>query len=115
MPNPNPGEIWLVHFPFSDLTSTKVRPALVLATHRQDIIILGIFSKIPPGEMAKTWILIDVPDPNFAQTGLAKASLLRADKIATAHQSTFKRQIGTLPREFQPQLKSALQQTLNLS
>ena len=28
MLNPKPGEIWLVRFPFSDLTSTKVRGCL---------------------------------------------------------------------------------------
>jgi len=54
MLNPKPGEIWLVRFPFSDLTSTKVRPAPVLATHRQDVIILGIFSKIPPATPENT-------------------------------------------------------------
>ena len=82
MPNPKPGEIWLVRFPFSDLTSAKVRPAFILATHRQDAIILGVFSKIPPEPLAATWILIDANYPNFTQTGLTKSSLLRADSLA---------------------------------
>jgi len=43
--SPKPGEIWLVKFPFSDLTSAKLRPALILAVHREEVIILGIFSK----------------------------------------------------------------------
>lgn len=50
MPNPKPGEIWLVRFPFSDLTSTKVRPAFVLAIHRQDAIILGIGYQLKAGK-----------------------------------------------------------------
>lgn len=41
---PNPGEVWLVSFPFSDLTISKLRQALVVARHRQELIILGIFS-----------------------------------------------------------------------
>jgi mRNA interferase MazF len=51
---PKVSEIWLVRFPFSDLTSTKLRPALILAMHREEFIILGIFSKIPSGELYDT-------------------------------------------------------------
>ncbi|HYW21353.1 MAG TPA: hypothetical protein VE956_19045 [Nodularia sp. (in: cyanobacteria)] len=58
MTKPKTLEIWLVRFPFSDLTSTKLRPALVLAEHREELIILGIFSKIPVGKLRETWVLI---------------------------------------------------------
>ena len=113
MLNPKPGEIWLVRFPFSDLTSTKVRPALVLANHRQDVIILGIFFKVPPGIPENTWVLINDRQSDFTQTGLAKTSILRAEKIATAHQSTFQRKLGTIPNEFQLQVTNALKHALN--
>jgi mRNA interferase MazF len=115
MPNPKPGEIWLVRFPFSDLTSNKVRPAYVLATHRQEAIILGIFSKIPPAPFADTWVLIDTTYPNFAQTGLLKSSMLRAEKIATAHQSTFQRKLGDLPTDLIQLAETALKKALKLS
>jgi hypothetical protein len=42
-----PGSIVLVNFPFTDLQSSKVRPALALTTKGDDVIILGIFSKVP--------------------------------------------------------------------
>jgi hypothetical protein len=58
MMKPKVLEIWLVRFPFSDLTSTKLRPALVLAVHREELIILGIFSKIPAADLRETWVLI---------------------------------------------------------
>ena len=51
MNNPQRGEIWLVKFPFSDLSSTKLRPPLILAIHREEVIILGIFSKIPNAKL----------------------------------------------------------------
>jgi mRNA interferase MazF len=114
MSQPSLGEIWLVRFPFSDLTSTKVRPAFVLATHRQDAIILGIFSKIPPAPFADTWVLIDTAHPNFGQTGLIKSLMLRAEKIATAHQSTFQRKLGQLPPDLAQPVEIALKKALNL-
>ena len=35
MSKPQPGEIWLVRFPFSDLTAAKLKPALILGVHRE--------------------------------------------------------------------------------
>ena len=39
------GDIILVNFPFTDLVSSKVRPAVVITIKGEDVIILGIFSK----------------------------------------------------------------------
>lgn len=114
MPTPNPDEIWLVRFPFSDLTSAKVRPALVVAIHKQDVVIVGIFSKIPVGGLTETWVLINDSHPDFAQTELKKTSLLRAEKIATAHESTFQRQLGSLPLDLVQQAGEALRKALRL-
>ncbi len=76
-------EIWLVRFPFSDLTSTKLRYALVLAVHREESIILGIFEKIPVEQLRETWVLISDTHPEFSKTGLKKTSLICGDKVAT--------------------------------
>ncbi len=99
MMKPQPNEIWLVQFPFSDLTSNKLRPALVISLHREDAILIGIFSKIPIGLLKNTWVLISDHNPNFQQTGLKKSSLIRADKIATVHTSIFVRKLGILPND----------------
>jgi mRNA interferase MazF len=112
--NPNPREIWLVQFPFSDLTATKVRPALVLATYKQDVIILGIFSKVPAGILPERWVLIADTYPRFNQTGLKKSSIIRADKIATVHQSVFQMRLGTLPSDQIPVVEAALKNALNI-
>jgi mRNA interferase MazF len=112
---PKVSEIWLVRFPFSDLTSTKLRPALVLATHREEFIILGIFSKIPSVELYDTWVLVSDEHPEFIQTGLKKTSLIRADKIATVNDLVFQRQLGLLPSDINLLVEQALKKSLNLS
>lgn len=115
MTKPKVSEIWLVHFPFSDLTSTKLRPALVLAVHREELIILGIFSKIPQGELRQSWVLISDTHPEFSQTGLKKTSLIRADKIATVNESVFERKLGVLPLDIQALVDAAIKNALNIN
>lgn len=115
MSEPQPGEIWLVRFPFSDLTSAKLRPALILAVHREEVIILGIFSKIPPGKLQNSWILIRDSNSLFLQTGLKKTSLIRADKIATVSKSVFQRKLGKLSTDLLPKVQKALKIALNLA
>ncbi|WP_341529737.1 type II toxin-antitoxin system PemK/MazF family toxin [Nostoc sp. UHCC 0302] len=115
MTKPKTSEIWLVRFPFSDLTSTKLRPALILAVHREELIILGIFSKIPVGELGETWVLISSTYPQFSQTGLKKTSLIRADKIATVNESVFERQLGNLPSDILTLVQEALKKSLNIN
>jgi mRNA interferase MazF len=115
MKKPKPLEFWLVRFPFSDLTSTKLRPALVIAVHREEWIILGVFSKIPVEELRETWVLIDSNHPEFLQTGLKKTSLIRTDKIATVNESVFQQQLGVLPLDMKFLVQEALKKSLNIS
>jgi mRNA interferase MazF len=74
------GDIILVPFPFTDLSSAKVRPALVLSPKKEkslDIIICFISSQL------------DATNPHTIQinpssgNGLKVPSLVRFDKIAT--------------------------------
>jgi mRNA interferase MazF len=115
MPNPKPAEIWLVKFPFSDLTSTKLRPALVLAVHREEVIILGILEKIPDGDLRDTWVLVEETHPQFRQIGLKKTSSIRTDKITTINKSVFQNQLGSLPSDLLILVQNALKISLNLT
>jgi len=114
MPKPKRGEIWLVRFPFTDLTSAKLRPALVMAVHSEDVIVIGIFSRIPAGALKQTWVLIEERHPAFVQIGLKKLSLLKTEKIAVIHQSVFQRKLGSLPPDIMAQVQEALKKALFL-
>ena len=87
-----PGDIALINFPFTDLQSSKVRPALILSIKGEDIIILGIFSRVPE-ELQESWIKIDESNSAFNKTGLKKASIIRTEKNCSG--SSISRKKGT--------------------
>jgi mRNA interferase MazF len=111
---PKPEEIWLVNFPFTDRTSAKVRPALVIASYGSDLIILGVFSKVPIGSLPESSVLIDSEHPDFSQTGLKKTSIVKTNKIATLHESIFQKRLGKIPSDLLIDVKVSLVKTLNL-
>lgn len=108
-------DIWLLRFPFSDPTSSKVRPALVLAVHGQDVIVVGIFSRVPAGSARKTWVRIEDSFPDFRRTGLKKTSVLKAEKIAVIHESVLVRRLGTLSPALVKRVRQALKTALYLN
>jgi mRNA interferase MazF len=77
------GQVVLLPFPFSDLTSNKLRPVLLLASvGRKDWIACQITSN--PYSDARA-ITLDQSD--FATGGLQRISYARPAKLFTAHES----------------------------
>ena len=92
MGTPAAGEVVLVPFPFSDLTQSKVRPAICLAdAGRGDWILCQITSN-PYGDPAA--LALDASD--FAAGGLLVASFARPGKLFTAHEGLLLRSVGVL-------------------
>jgi len=89
------GTIVLVHFPFTDLSSTKLRPALVIHSGADDVIVAFISSRVP-SRKTDYCVLIAEDDPAFAQTGLKMASVIRFDKIATLSRDLVEGGIGRI-------------------
>jgi mRNA interferase MazF len=89
---PTAGEVVLVPFPFSDLSQSKVRPAVCLAdAGREDWVLCQITSS-PYGDPAA--IPLDAPD--FASGGLLVSSFARPGKLFTAHAGLMVRSVGVL-------------------
>jgi len=89
---PAAGEVVLVPFPFSDLSQSKVRPAVCLAgAGRGDWVLCQVTSS-PYGDPAA--IPLDASD--FASGGLLVSSFARPGKLFTAHAGLMVRSVGVL-------------------
>ena len=93
------GDVVLVPFPFTDLTSVKQRPALVISSDaanqtRPDVIVVAITSQIPAqlpiDEMA-------VPLAELNKWGLPKPSVIKLAKMFTIHQGLIRKSFGAAP------------------
>ena len=84
------GEIVLIVFPFTDLSSTKLRPAVVLINSTFDLTVCFITSQLQWQESTDVQL-----SPNF-DNGLKKQSLIRTSKIATLDKSMAKGLLGKL-------------------
>ncbi len=65
--------------------------------------------------MSENWVLMSDTHTDFIKTGLKKTSLIRADKIATVHNSVFYKGMGILPSDLFNQVEVALKKSLNIT
>lgn len=74
------GDVVVVPFPFSDLSQSKRRPALVIATLDGDDLILCQITS----QTIKDSYSLSLDDKDFETTGLKQPSNLRPNRIFTA-------------------------------
>jgi mRNA interferase MazF len=91
------GNIVLVPFPFTDLSQTKLRPAVVLYTEptNNDITLCFITSQGIDTLFAGEFLL-DIADPEFSSTGLKVSSKVRVTRMMTIDRKLIARRLGTL-------------------
>ena len=92
MVTPSKGSVVLVRFPFSDLSQSKLRPAVVLASADRDDWILCQLTSKPYGDGSA----IQITDADFETGGLRLVSYARPAKLFTAHRSLFVAEPGRL-------------------
>ena len=86
------GQVVIVHFPFSDLSQSKLRPAVVLGeAGRGDWLLCQITSKSYGDSRA-----IQIVAADFVQGSLRATSYARPGKLFTAHSSLIAGHIGEL-------------------
>lgn len=102
------GDVILVPVPFTDLTSLKRRPALIISTNtynesHEDIVVVAMTSNIEPRDFS---IIIDTGD--MARGELKAKSMIRADKIYTLNKSIVLKTFGGVKPEVMLKIKNTI-------
>mgnify|MGYP001039832887 CR=1 FL=1 len=106
----NSGDVILIGFPFTDLSGTKQRPAVVISSNwfnkkGTDVIVAAISSHIPP-KIEEDEYLLSPKEQKLA--GLPKQSFVKVGKIITLDQRLVRKKLGHLPVETQSHIRNIL-------
>lgn len=103
------GDVVLLPFPFTDLSTTKQRPAVVLTPrsfneHNLDVIVAAITSNLahPQG------LDLQLTEEDVATGGLTKPSLVRTAKIVTIDKQLIRKKLGNLTGQTMKQIQEKL-------
>jgi len=111
------GTIVLVKFPFTDLKTSKRRPAIIVSRDRNinnDFIVAFITSVIPE-ELSDTDLLFDTHHKDFKKSGLTKSSIIKGDKLATLNKSIFTGELGSLSKDTLKEINIRLKIALDIN
>jgi len=86
------GDVVILPFPFSDLSGSKKRPALVLSVLRGDDLILCQITSKPTDDI----FALSIRTEDFVSGSLPKGSYIRASRIFTADKHIIFCKIGQL-------------------
>ncbi|MEO5574219.1 MAG: type II toxin-antitoxin system PemK/MazF family toxin [Gammaproteobacteria bacterium] len=100
----------MVPFPFSDLSHSKLRPALILANTSQGDILAQITSR-PYADPHS----IEIRDQDFLVGSLQVTSYVRPGKLFTANQGLIKAEVGKLKSEVFSKIIQRVVATFNSS
>jgi mRNA interferase MazF len=105
---PSAGAVVLVPFPFSDLSRSKLRPAVVVAeAGRGDYILCQITSNPYSDPHA-----VELTNQSFSDGSLQRTSYARPGKLFTAHHSLITSIVGQLQTKALEDLRSRIVQLL---
>lgn len=109
-------KVVLVPFPFDDLSSSKVRPAVCLTepTGQYRHVVLAFITSKVPDDLLETDILIASGNEDFETSGLRVSSALRLHRMMTATTNIIRRELGQLSETQQESVKSKLKTLFNL-
>ena len=110
------GHIVLTPFPFTDLFTNKVRPALILGTQdRGDDITVCFISSVLQDKVHKFEVVIDEKEKDFLKTGLKLKSIIKTTKIATLDKAVVLGKIGELDSKNVQKVKKILKAYFELT
>ena len=108
------GDIILIPFPFTDFSTLKQRPAVIISSSifnnsHPDVIVMAITSRIPQTVSGEEYLL-DKQDIEMAR--LPRPSIVKIGKIVTINKMLIRRKLGNLPPAAIEKIKASLHSIL---
>ncbi len=103
-------KVVLVPFPFDDLSSAKVRPAVCLTEpigEHKHVVLAFITSRVPEKRLSTDLVFTET-DKDFPSTGLRVSSALQLHRMMTVASSIIVRELGLLPTSKQREVEEKL-------
>lgn len=104
METPAAGQVVTVTYPYSDLSRSKMRPAVVLAAMKKEDCLLCQITSNPFSDPRS----IELGDADFAVGSLQRVSYARPGKLFTGHASLIGAAVGTLSPEAMERVRDAV-------
>ncbi len=112
------GKIVLVPFPFDDLSSQKVRPAVCLTNpigQHSHVILAFITSRmVTDNDLLESDVVLDSSRADFNITGLHVSSTLRLHRLMTVTTALIRRELGELTPQMKAEVVERLQKLFGL-
>ena len=106
----NKHDIVLMPFPFDDLSSGKLRPALCLTAEigtLRHVIMAYVTSRVSP-DLKPSDVVVADSHPDFAETGLDETSTVRLHRLITVRASVIVHHLGSLPVAFHAEVETKI-------
>ena len=110
------GTIVLTPFPFSDLSTVKRRPAVIVSSSEKpgdDVVVAFISSRVTK-PIRQTDYVLDIDHPDFGDTGLKRRSVFKMDKLVTVEKEILIGEIGRVSHSTLQELEKGLRITFDL-
>ncbi len=106
----------LVPFPFDDLKSSKVRPAVCLTNPigQHNHIVLAFITSQFPKQPARSDVILNIETEEFESTGLRVSSVVRLHRLMTVTTELIRRELGELSPKHQQEIKQKLLELFEL-
>ena len=111
------GKVVLVPFPFDDLSTVKLRPAVCLTDpigpHRH--VVLAFITSRVPANLLESDVVLDSSRSDFTITGLRVTSTLRLHRLMTVTTALIRRELGELSPRMEAEVTGKLQNLFHLA
>jgi mRNA interferase MazF len=108
----------LVRFPYTDLTGSKVRPAVIVTADKYlsqaEDVLCAFISSVLPDPMLPTDIIVSSTHPDFRKTGLKRSSVIRTHKLVLLDRELVYSKLGDLAPMLSKQMNAGLIDALGL-